>query len=622
MRSLSQNIGLGYFLIICINNAISTFAIYHINDLSKPIDRILKEKYQNVSASENILQALSQQELVQLAMIEDGIDTTFIVNFKIYKNELLNWHQRAIEGIALPSEPEILDSLINIFDLYLNYSDSLQLMLINQIEYRQIKLYHFTKILPLIKQMESLCSRLKTVNENAIAEADQKSQNISSRAKFVIIIFSAVLIALSILASYYFTQRILKPVKETTDTVRKISRGKLNQKVAITTDDEIAELGIEFNRMTERLDAYERMNINQILKEKNKSEALVANIPVAIIVTDQNYRLTLLNDLALKILNLSSVGWIDKAIANVVKDTQLINFLTGNEDETLESVDPEKSLIAIKRDNEDSYFMAKQIKLADANGKLSGFVTLLQDVTSFKKLDRLKSEFIATISHELKTPLTSMNMAIDILSRGVLGELTSEQKELLQGAKNDGQRLKNFIKDLLDISKLESGNYVFNYKLLKVNELIEHALNPLIIQIKEKNIKLDKQLQPRLPNIKADFEHISRVITNLIENAIQHTNQNGLIFIKVETKQKDVEFCVEDNGEGIPDETKELIFDKFVQVKNFQDAEQGNIGLGLSIAREIVRAHSGKIWVESEEGKGSKFYFQIPTNPKVVKNKH
>jgi len=612
MRSLSQKIGLGYFVIILINVIIAVVAIYNINDLSKPIDQILKEKYQNVSAAENMIQALSQQELVNLSLIEDGVDSGLVINFQTYKNEFLNWHQRAIEGIALPSEPDILDSLIQIFSLYQIRSDSLKDFLFSQRSYKENKIYHYEKIFPLVQQMEGLCRHLKEKNEEAIAEADIKSQSISSRANFFIIIFSVTLIFFSIIAGLYFTHQILTPIKKMTETVRKISRGLLNQKVEITTDDEVAELGLEFNRMTKRLDDYEKMNIDQIIQEKKKSEALVSNIPVAILVTDSNHQLALANELAESVLGIPIKDSAGKHIDELISEPELLDFIKGKKPSFISETDPNKSLIQIQKDGIIFYYFARQVELEDTTGQTSGKVTLLQDVTSFKNLDRLKSEFIATISHELKTPLTSMNMAIDILTREVPGKLNQEQKELLSGAKEDVTRLKNFVNDLLDISKLESGKISFNFEEIRPSDLIEYAEKPLTLQIAEKKIKLKKEFNLNIKSFYADFTQLSRVFTNLLDNAVQHTKENRTITITLKKKNKDILFCIADSGEGIPKDALALIFDKFIQVKNFQQAGQGNIGLGLAIAREIIRAHKGKIWAESKPGAGSQFYVQIP----------
>jgi NtrC-family two-component system sensor histidine kinase KinB len=623
MKSLSYKIGLGYFVLICINISIALFAIYYIHRLGSPIDRVLREKYQNVSAAENMIQSLKQQELAQTEMLDVGLDSTLANNFHTYKNEFLNWHQRAIEGIALPSEPDLLDSILTNFRSYLQLSDSLQIFISQKTVPDKSHFLHQSKISPVVSKLESLVNQLKDANQKAIVNADQQARRFSSQGTILIIIIALIAIVLSILASIRFTHIILKPVKETTDTVRKIARGQLNQKIQITTDDEIAELGREFNRMTSRLEEYEQMNIRKIISEKKKSEAIVEGLPVAIIVTDQGKKINLMNPHALKILEISQENWQGKTAEELISDQEILKILSPSPVSKSDSFDPYKSLVSIKKDNQELFFFKRQVEIRDDSGEIEGLVTILQDVTRFKDLDRLKSEFMATISHEFRTPLTSVNMAIDILSREVLGRINPEQRELLTDAKNDCLRLKGLVKDLLDLSKLESGKYPMNYQKVKVREVLEYALKPVRLFAQQKNIEIKINFNKE-PVLEADFQHLARVITNLAENAIQYEPEGGNIVIDIKSDPKQITFCIRDHGPGIPAEALDLIFDKFVRVKDFKDAEEGNIGLGLAIAKEVINMHSGKIWVESKPGAGSRFYFTLPvhrTKTQKVKSK-
>ena len=623
MKSLSYKIGLGYFVLICINISIALFAIYYIHRLGSPIDRVLREKYQNVSAAENMIQSLKQQELAQTEMLEVGPDSALVNNFRTYKNEFLNWHQRAVEGIALPSEPDLLDSIMTNFRSYLQLSDSLQLFIGQKVTPDKSHFLHQGRIAPVVSKLESLVNQLRDVNQRAIVNADQHARKFSSQGTILIIIIALIAIMLSILASIRFTRTILKPVKETTDTVRKIARGQLNQKIQITTDDEIAELGREFNRMTSRLEEYEQLNIRKIISEKKKSEAIVEGLPVAIIVTDQDRKINLMNPHALKILEISRDNWQGKTAEELISDQETLKILSPSPITKSDSFDPYKSLVSIKRDHQELFFFKRQVEIRDDSGEIEGLVTILQDVTRFKDLDRLKSEFMATISHEFRTPLTSVNMAIDILSREVLGRINPEQRELLTDAKNDCLRLKGLVKDLLDLSKLESGKYPMNYQKVKVKEVLEYALKPVRLFARQKNIEIKISLKEELV-LDADFQHLGRVITNLAENAIQYEPEGGSINIDIKSDPKQITFCIRDHGPGIPSEALDLIFDKFVRVKDFKDAEEGNIGLGLAIAKEVINMHSGKIWVESKPGAGSRFYFTLPvhrTRTKKVKSK-
>jgi len=613
MRSLRSKIGLGYFVIIVINIMIAIFAVYHINQLSTPINEILKEKYQNLNAAENMSKALQQQEMVQFEMLESAYDSSLVISFHTYKNEFLNWHQRAIEVIALPAEPDILDSLRNSFQIYLANSDSLQTLLKKKVPYRRCKTNHINKVLPLVQKLNDLCKQLKTINEKAITDADVKTEIISDRANYIIIIIALSAILISILASIYFTQKILKPVQKTTETVRKISRGQLNQKIEIVSDDEIAELGLEFNKMTQRLDEYEKLNIKKILLEKRKSDAIVNNIPVLIVVSDNEKRMSLANEYALNLFNISNKEWQNNSLVNLIPDKSVVSLFTElNPKFSSSEFNPASSLFPLDIENKTHFFLTRQIPIIDEQGNETNIVTLMQDVTSFKNLDKLKSEFIATISHEIKTPLTSINMVIDILLKEIKGKLGDDQKDLLQDAQNDIQRLQGLTKELLDLSKLESGKVEFNIQTIKVSEIIECSIDQLKLFIKDKNINVIVDIDQNVSNCNGDINQLCKVVSNILKNAIQHSSNDGEIKISAKEVDNNIQVSISDKGKGIPKESLDVIFDKFVQVNEFMDAESGNIGLGLAISKEIVNAHKGKIWVESLTGKGSAFYFTVP----------
>lgn len=493
MNSLSYKIGLGYFLIIILNISLAIFAIYHINSMREPLDNILKENFRNISAAENMKLSFTQQELTQLSMVESSIDSIHLAHFKNYEERFRGWFEQAYHSIALPAEVNILDSLKDEYATFLHNSDSLHSLISIKETYLTYKAYHYNNIIPVASRITALCNRLKEVNEQAIFQAENKAKGISFRAKILISIFAVVTVFISILAGIYLTRKIIQPLKKTTDSVRKIRKGQFNQKVAITTNDEIAELGIEFNSMTDRINHY------------------------------------------------------------------------------------------------------------------------MRDVSGLKELDRLKSDFMSTISHEFKTPLTSINMIIDILLKEIQGELNEEQKELLKIAKNDITRLKEFSRELLELSKLESGTTVFNIEAIDTRRLLDYTLQPFQSILKEKNLKTITTINQNAQTVEADFKQLARVITNLLDNAIRFTDDNGEIGIHVSANKDYTRFSVKDNGKGISPESLDLIFDKFFQAGNNQNS---NIGLGLAICREIIEQHNGKIWVESTPHKGSTFYFTIPITRK------
>jgi NtrC-family two-component system sensor histidine kinase KinB len=237
-------------------------------------------------------------------------------------------------------------------------------------------------------------------------------------------------------------------------------------------------------------------------------------------------------------------------------------------------------------------------------------VLLFRDVTRLAELDRLKSEFVMTASHELRTPLTSIGMSIDLLLEGATKKLNEKEQQLLLAAHEDLQRLKVFVNNLLDLSKIEAGKMEMELSSIPIRVLFEKVVTVFKNQSEEKAVDLSFSAPDAVPNVKADDTKITWVLTNLISNALRYTPSGGHIKLSAESFGPSVQISVSDDGPGIPYEYQSKIFDKFVQVKS--DKAVGGSGLGLAICREVVRAHGGTIWVDSVPGSGSTFTFTLP----------
>jgi len=615
MKSIGSKIALGYFVIIFINVAIAIFAIYYLNRLSSPIDQILEEKLNNVNASRSMIQSLVQQELIQYEMISTGYNNNLQVQFTLYKNEFLNWHQRAVEGVSETMDVTVLDSIMKDFQLYVMASEILQRKIEQELSQQDTDIYHYRTIVPLIRKLEISCAQIIEVNREYIAKAEAEAIGISESARMIIILFSVLAIAISVIASIYFTNIIVKPIKRAINTVRTISKGQLKQKLIISSKDEIAELSREFNNMTERLDEYEQMNIQQIMTEKRKSEAIVSNMPISILVTDRDANIILVNEPARNLLTITEDTPEGKHISNIISDKHIIDLFLQVDSLDEKEFDPLKSIIKINNENTEIYLLNRQVKITDPEEKVTAIVTMFQDITPFKELEHLKSEFIAIISHQFKTPLTSIMMILDILLKEIKGDLNPDQRELLNDAKKDSQRLRDFVFDLLQFSKLESGRIKFEFKEsdeVMFNKIVSHAIAPLKPAITEKNIKFSVELSKPFRKFLVDFQHLSIVFMNIFENSIHHLKNNGKISLTTSNIDNKIQIEIADNGEGIPEEKLKFIFDKFVQAKYFQKDPHGSIGLGLTIAKEIIEAHNGDIRVKSKRESGTTFIIQIP----------
>ena len=610
MTSLRYKIGRSYFAIVVIGLATSAFAVYSFSNLRDTFSLMLHDNYESVRAAQNMFKALGGQENAQLSMLIQDNDAYF--QFSTNRSNFFGWLEKAKQGSLNDREKIVLDRITQDSYRYTQLTDSLYHLLQMKRQTGAAAEFRTQFIIPVAKSLKDGCFEYLEINQDAMTVTEEKLNQLASDATFTVITISIVAVFLSIFTSMRFSRTILLPAEKLTRSVRSISSGQLNQKIDVNTDDEIGELSREFNKMTERLRTYEQMNIQQLIAEKKKSETIVENIADPVIVTDEHGVLVLMNQAAAAIFDVRGDDWRGKVVREVVGNQSWAGMLElgGLRRIEWEHRDP---LFAFTRNDLQLYFRPRQAHIVDEHGNIQGVVTLLQDVTRFKDLDRMKSEFIATVSHELRTPLTSLSMSIDILSQEVIGSVNQRQKDLLVAAKDDSERLRKLVKELLDLSKLESGKYELKKELVDFRRLVADAVRPLRLPFEEKQIHLELNIPEHLPALSADSHQLTWVVTNLLSNALRFTDTSGKVQLTAKEENQGILVTVTDTGHGIPHENLETIFDKFVQVKSSTETTPGSVGLGLAIAREVVEAHGGRIWVESQVGVGSTFFFTFPS---------
>lgn len=605
---------MSYLGLVVITIATSAFAAYHFSELASSVGRILQENYGSVLAAENMVKSVERQENAVLLFLS-GDTTAAHLAFMEHREQFWRWYGEAVTGSALPEEPTLLDSIEVAYDRYLTASDVLFRSIRDGGGPEQADREELVR--ELAARLRELNLQLLSVNHEAILATRRQVEALSAKATTAVL--SAALLAgiLSLLAGLYFTRRLIHPIERLTRTVRQIREGHLDLKVDIQTNDEVEELGREFNQMTERLQAYEAMNVMQLIAEKKKSESLVETMPSPVIVTDDDGRVLLLNDAALRLLGIDRRSWFEQPLSSVVINRELEKHLTARP-----LIEPEAAadgdgpvleyVFALEEDEHVRYFHRRQshIRLEEDEGLT---VTLLEDVTRFKEVDRLKSDFLAAVSHELRTPLTSLGIALGLLLDEVPGALNAVQRDLLETAQGDQTRLKRLVGNLLDLARMESGTYVPAVESIRFESVLEEALAPLRLAYQTKGVQLEKHLDPDLIPVKGEAQHLAWVITNLVGNALRYTPPGGRVEIEARQVEGMIEVAVRDTGSGIHDEALDSIFDAFVQLKDSDESTPGSLGLGLALARRVVQAHGGRIWAESRPAVGSTFFFTLPS---------
>ena len=439
-----------------------------------------------------------------------------------------------------------------------------------------------------------------------------------TRALLLLLLFGTLSIAIGVWMLVKLPTSITRPFQELTNGINEIANHNYDTELCLTGSREMEQLSSNFNRMARRLRDYHNSSLSQLRVSKQYIETIIDSIDEPIICMDQQLTLYFINNEALDILNLKRADVLGKSAQEIAMRNDLLRrLLVGMSEHKAQEGTGEKRSEPIKiyADNKESYFQVKYlpVMMTDTKGdmKESGTVILLKNITEFHKLDVAKTTFISTISHELKTPISAILMSQQLLADNRVGTLNSEQKELSDSIRENGERLLSITGELLNMTQVESGALQLKPHITKPIELIEYAIKANQVQADKFHINIEVAYpKDKIPKLYVDSEKIAWVLTNLLSNAIRYSPENGRVIIGAQQlDEHHIQLFVQDFGRGIDPRYHESIFERYFRVPGTKI--QGS-GLGLSISRDFVEAHSGTLTVASELGKGSRFVVILP----------
>jgi signal transduction histidine kinase len=413
-------------------------------------------------------------------------------------------------------------------------------------------------------------------------------------------------IAAGIAGAIFFAARlqrsILSPIQTLTAVSKELGEGKLDQVVPVASGDELGQLADAFNKMATKLRAYRQIMGDQILQARQMTEITFSAFPDPIIVLSSDGRIDFTNPAANSFLY--KVNSRDGLPPGVQKEVDRV--FKGTPDYLPTSFD---AVLVFRLDEHEVFMLPRVIGMRDEAGDILGAAVVLQDVTRLRLLDEVKTNLVSTVSHELKTPLTSVRMGLHLLLEERVGALNSKQTELLLAAREDSERLLRMINDLLDLAKLESGKAGLPSQPIAPQELLKSVEEDLRTLVESRGSRLATQVNPGLPKVSVDVQQMTHVFSNFVANAVKHTKPGEEITVRASLADGRVRFSVIDHGPGIAPQFQARLFDRFFRVPG---SEVTGAGLGLAIAKEIVLAQGGAIGVTSTPGEGSEFYFDLP----------
>ena len=434
------------------------------------------------------------------------------------------------------------------------------------------------------------------------SEAFALASQMKVQALVVLIAFG--LLALAI--SYWTARQLSLPILSLTRVAESVARGDFSQVVQIESEDELKDLATTFNYMTAQLRKYHELQVDRIIAEERRTEAILFSIADGILMTDYEGRIQLANRMARSILGLSPTEDLEgRRLQDIIEAPavrQLLEDVTAHPEES-QFRELDLSTEMYRR----VFRVSAQPVVQPRRGTPLGVVTALHDVTLEKELEQMKEEFVQSMTHDLRSPMASIRGFLEIMLKADTGPLTAVQRKMIESMDKASFRLLGMINNILDMAKLRSGRMDMQLMTIAPREIADRVAETLGPLAQRKNIELVVEGDPAL-RLQADPDLVERVFTNLVGNAIKFTPEEGKILVTVRDSGGEVKVSVEDSGHGIPPEYKDRIFERYVQVRG---QRAGGTGLGLTICKMIVEMHRGRIWVESVPDHGSQFYFTL-----------
>ncbi|HKP96981.1 MAG TPA: ATP-binding protein [Fibrobacteria bacterium] len=572
-----------------------------IERVSRSFDRIFRENLTSIDASQGMGRAAETMNQALLESLWGNTDPdTASVRAEIDAFDRRLEFQRG--NVTVLGEKEATDSLQKAWNGFLARYASIPS---SGRPIAERRTYYLKEVRPDFESIRRLTGSIADLNSRNILSADGqvRAEARAARKAMTLLLGSGAVLVL--IFFYLLGKAILEPLRALTRSAQEIERGNLALALEVRSRDELGQLAEAFNAMTARLREFRRTDQAKLMRTQQTTQMAIDSLPDAVAVISAEGTVEMSNDPAQSLFGIKpgtrvetlGLDWLTALFRNVVRQMRAFN--------------PEgyQSAIQAFPEGKERFFLPHLIPILDRAKLLNGMTLVLADVTELRKLDESKSDLLATVSHELKTRLTSVRMAVHLLLDEKVGDLNPRQADLLVTAREDTERLHRIIEGLLDIGRIRSGNLKMKVRPMEALELVLQPVDSLRHAFQDKGVKLEYDVPAESPRVSADPSRVHLILANLLTNALKYTPAGGRVDVRVSERPGAVAFRVADTGAGIPAGDVPRVFEKFY--RGTREGEPGGAGLGLAIAKEVVEAHGGEISVESVEGKGTVFTFTL-----------
>lgn len=564
---LTLGVGLLFFLILLL----STVSARYLIALKSDTENVLVDNYRTLEYSRNMLNSLENGTEEDLKKLEENLIKQENNTTEINENDVTQELRKHFNLFKQNQKDEVIKSEIR--------KDIFELM---------------------------------DMNMQSIQRKSEMAKQTANKAVFWIAITGALCFLIAFVLLINLPSNIANPIKELTESIEQIADKNYSERVNFEKNNEFGALAKSFNVMAQKLETYNNSNLAKLMMEKKRVETLIDKMHDPVIGLDEKMRIIFANEEANQILGLTDSELIGFQSKDLALKNDLLRALITDIDESNAHKNGSKPM-KIFANGKESYF-EKDIQhititpTGENQPKVVGHVILLRNVTEYKELDFAKTNFIATVSHEFKTPISSIKMSLQLLENEQIGKLNDEQRNLVESIKDDAYRLLKITGELLNMTQLESGNIQLSILPSDPREILQYAINATKTQADQKQIQLKVDCPEQISLVQADNEKTAWVLTNLISNAIRYSYDNSTINLSIQEHSAKILISVKDSGQGISPQYKDKIFDRYFRVPG---TKKEGTGLGLAISKEFMEAQGGQISVESEFGAGSIFVLTL-----------
>ena len=607
-KSVKSMVALIYVGLVVIIILLGVISLWYMIRISKTIDGLIITNYNSIIRMNDLKETLREQDKAIYAHIRGDAGNSSEKIAELNQRFLADYYNE-YATIVIPKEKQYIDNIYSDYVDYIALCDTL--LNYDPNDAAESELAKMTYEKDLINQqikVEKGIYDLHMSNEEALFERkEDAARSAKSSILLLGIIFPAAALGGYWLAKLY-TNRFFSPLYDITQSIKLIREGHLDSKAYISTEDEFGMLASEFNDMTRRLREFEESTMGSLINERGKTDSLIRSINEPLLVLDRELTIIEMNE-AFRTLFGITADEKNPVLDDTVFHDELLSYITRMNASSQLSP-PTGETIIINKGEDDLFYHAVTTPVLGRDSESIGIIIMLHNITEMKLLEKARSDFIATISHEFKTPLTGIVIGADLMTDEAIGQINSEQREIIETIKEDSERLGVLVGEILELSKIESSKAIYDFNNCDIGQIVAVSVKQFLLQAERNGISLGSNCPSDMPQVRADFSKITWVLNNLLSNAMKYSRTGDSVIVEAKATADGVLVSVMDTGIGVPEEFVNDIFEKFIPIRKY-DVEVRGSGVGLAVSKEIVNAHGGRIWCESRQSEGSKFSFTL-----------